>query len=136
MIRSLTAALPLLAAGCLAGAVPADEGGRIVLGSWGGTHVGLELGPAGGTLDYDCASGTIEGPLRTDRRGRFSAAGFHVPGTGGPERVGHVPPRLSATYTGRVEGDRMTLRVRVVPTGVEIPLTLRRGAEPVIFRCL
>ena len=114
-----------------------EDGRRPVTGSWGGTHVGLVLGPDGGRLEYDCASGTIDGPMGTDAGGRFTARGTHVPGHGGPEREGDVPPRLPANYAGEVRGDRMTLRVRVPSTGVEIgPLTLRRDVEPVILRCL
>ena len=115
----------------------AGNGRLPVTGSWGGTHVGLVLGPDGGRLEYDCASGTIDGPLRTDAGGRFTARGTHMPGHGGPEREGEVPSRLPANYAGEVRGNRMTLRVRMPSTGVEIgPLTLRRDVEPVIFRCL
>jgi hypothetical protein len=132
-----------LAAGALALMVIAcqtaseGDGRGPVTGSWGGTHVGLVLGLDGGRLEYDCASGTIDGPLRTDSGGRFTARGMHVPGHGGPEREGDEPPRLPADYSGEVHGDRMILRVRMPSTGVEIgPLTLRRDVEPIIFRCL
>lgn len=128
--------LPIIFALVAACATMAAGPGEPVTGAWGGTHVGLELRADGGALEYDCASGTI-GPVRPDRSGRFAASGFHIPGTGGPEREGYVPPRLPTLYSGRVRGDRMTLNVRVVSTGVEIgPLTLRRAAEPIIFRCL
>jgi len=134
---------PRLAAGALAlvltacQTAAAGDGRAPVTGSWGGTHVGLVLEPDGGRLEYDCASGTIDGPLRTDAGGRFTARGTHVPGQGGPEREGEEPPRLPADYSGEVRGDRMILRMRVPATGVEIgPLTLRRDVEPIIFRCL
>jgi hypothetical protein len=116
---------------------PADAGQREITGSWGGTHVSLMLTADGGTLEYDCASGSVEGPLNVDESGRFAARGTHIPGQGGPEQEGREPPRFPAYYSGAVRGDRMTLLVRVPSAGIEIgPLTLRRGAEPVIFRCL
>ena len=119
----------LLAAGC-ATPQPAP-----LAGEWGGTHVGLGLGPAGGTLDYDCAHGTI-GPLAVGAGGRFTAEGTHSPGTGGPERVGQVLPSFRATYSGTVRGDRMTLHGRL-ETGVQLgPFELHRGAEPILLRCL
>lgn len=123
-------------AACRTADAARDEA-RLVTGSWGGTHVSLELGPNGGVLEFDCASGTIDEPVRTGPGGRFAARGTHVPGQGGPEREGYEPPRLPAEYSGEAEGDRMTLNVRVPSTGVEIgPLALRRGAEPMILRCL
>lgn len=109
----------------------------LVTGSWGGERVGLVLGPSGGSVEYDCARGAIEGPLRVDGRGYFYAAGYHVVGVGGPERVGHVPTRSPASYSGRVEGDTMILVVRAASLGVEIgPLSLRRNEPPTIVRCL
>jgi hypothetical protein len=106
-------------------------------GSWGGRHVGLKLEAEGGRLDYDCAAGTIDEPLRLEHGDRFRAGGTHSPGQGGPDRIGYEPPRLPATYEGQVRGDRMTLHVRVPSTGVELgPFTLRRGAEPILLRCL
>ena len=124
--------LLLALAGC-ASIPPADVP---LIGRWGGPHIGLELTSDGGTLDYDCAAGRIEGPVLPRGDGTFEAQGKHTPSTGGPERVGEVRPTYEALYGGTVRGDRMTLLVRV-ENGVLIgPLTLRRGAEPVLFRCL
>ncbi len=109
----------------------------VVTGSWGGARVGLVLDPSGGRLEYDCATGAIEQPLRLDGEGRFSATGYHVAGAGGPERDGHVPPRSPAAYSGRVEGDAMTLLIRIPALGLEIgPLSLRRDEPPMLMRCL
>jgi hypothetical protein len=134
---SAWAAAILLAACQTPGPVPAETGKRPITGAWGGNHVSLVLAANGGTLEYDCASGSIDGPLGTDARGRFAARGTHIPGQGGPEREGDEPPRLPADYSGEVSGDSMTLLVRVPSAGIEIgPLTLRRGAEANLFRCL
>lgn len=130
--------LPLLVAACQPSeGRPLDRDSGIITGSWGGRHVGLMLGPLGGTLDYDCASGTIDSPVRPDRGGHFAAVGRHTPGQGGPEREGQQAQSWPATYSGRLRGDEMTLSVRVEQTGIEIgPLRLGRNAEPIIFRCL
>ncbi len=114
-----------------------DGSSEIFTGQWGGRHVGLIFDAAGGNLEYDCASGRLEGPLSTDRFGRFSARGSHTPGEGGPARQGQVPSRLPAMYSGRVSGDAMTLVVRVPSANLVIgPLLLQRNAEPIILRCL
>lgn len=124
--------LALLASAC-ASVPPA---GVPLTGRWGGDHVGLELTPNGGTLDYDCAAGRIDGPVVPRADGTFQAVGTHTPGTGGPERVGVAPTSYAAQYDGSVRGDRMTLQARV-ETGVLVgPFTLRRGAEPMLLRCL
>lgn len=128
----------VLLCGCRTAAPPPAAIDQAALtGSWGGTHVSLILTAQGGRLEYDCASGAILGPVRIDARGDFSASGTHSPGQGGPEREGDRPPMLPASYSGSVQADRMTLFVRVPARDIEIgPLTLRRGADPVLFRCL
>jgi len=115
-------------------ALPPAE--RPVTGDWGGRHVHLRLTVTGGTLDYDCAAGMIDGPLLVDADGAFSAEGTHTPGWGGPEIEGRVLPTYRVRYAGTVRGDRMSLQGRVENGVVLGPFTLRRGAEPIIFRCL
>lgn len=128
MKRAVAIALAL--AGC------ASTGPPLALdGQWGGRGVGLVIEVGVGRLDYDCASGTIEAIVTTDD-GRFAATGTHVPGQGGPERVGEVRPSFRATYSGTLRGGRMTLGA-TVENGTRLgPFTLVRGAEPLLLRCL
>jgi hypothetical protein len=98
--------------------------------------VRLNLGAGGGELEYDCAAGTIAGPLAPDGNGNFSAEGTHTPGSSGPDIAGRVMPSFRVRYSGTVRGDRMRLRRRVENGVLLGPFTLRRGAEAVIFRCL
>ena len=121
---------PLLAACATVSAAPAP-----LTGEWGGSHVGLQLTTAGGTLNYDCAHGTI-GPIVAGAGGRFTAEGTHTPEHGGPVRQGEVLPSLHASFEGRVSGDRMTLTGQLDDGAVLGPFALRRGAQPTIFRCL
>lgn len=107
-----------------------------VTGSWGGPHVGLVAEGAISRLEYDCASGTIDGVVAPGPDGRFEAKGTHIPGQGGPVRVGEIFKSYRADYSGTVRGDVMEL-TGVLENGVVIgPYTLQRGAEPQIFRCL
>lgn len=133
MIRRSTLLAALLVAGCETITAPAR-----VSGQWGGEHVGLMLNEGGGgALDYDCAAGSIDGPVMTDTAGRFIATGTHTPGHGGPDRIGQVPPRHPATYSGSVRGDLMTLVIDVPAIAARIgPYRLRRGAMPNLMRCL
>ena len=108
-----------------------------VTGGWGGEHVGLTLTSTGGRLEYDCAAGTIAGPVIRAPDGSFAADGTHTPGQGGPDRIDYVPPSYPARYTGKVSRETMTLRVSVPSRDLTLgPFRLRRGAEPRILRCL
>ena len=130
MIRIALVAL-LALAGCATTA--AD---RSLVGRWGGQHVGLDLGVTNGRLDYDCAVGTIDGPVIPHGDGDFEALGTHTPGHGGPDRVGEIRPAYQTRYSGIVRGDRMTLQARVENGVLLGPFTLTRGAEPMLLRCL
>lgn len=120
----------LLLAACAA--VPSPSA---LQGDWGGRHVGLRLTADGGTLEYDCAAGTMTPPL-VHADGSFTAEGTHTPGWGGPEIEGQVRPTFAVRYAGSVRGDTLTFQGDTVNGVVLGPFTLRRGAEPIIFRCL
>lgn len=119
----------------IAGCAPLPATPIPLTGRWSGPHVSLTLGSSGGTLDYDCAHGTV-GPLLAGPGGKFVAEGTHTPEHGGPVRADEVPPVLMTRYSGSVRGDRMTLLGRV-DNGIELgPFDLRRGAGPMLTRCL
>jgi len=132
-VRPRALLCPLLIAGCMNNAaMPAQS----VFGAWGGRHVGLFLTETGGTLDYDCAAGRIDGPLVFDGP-HFTATGSHTPAMGGPDRVGERRPSFPARYSGTIVGNRMSLRVEVPAQGLVIgPLTLERGIAPQLMRCV
>lgn len=131
MTRTIAIIALLLTGGCQS--LPAAQGP--LAGRWSGPHASIDMGPGGGTIDYDCAHGTI-GPLTVGRGGNFTAQGTHTPEHGGPVRADEVPPVLMTRYSGSVRGDRMTLLGRV-ENGIMLgPFDLRRGAEPMLTRCL
>lgn len=123
-----------LVCGCTLGGSTSSED-TILDGVWGGVHAGLSLTPTGGTIDYDCAHGGLDAPVRRDRAGRFEVAGVHVRERGGPVRDGEVPDSTPARYLGQVNGGRMDLRVVVGPDTLG-PFLLQRGVAPQLFRCL
>lgn len=128
----ITIGLPMLS-GCVSGGPSSSEG--TVLGSWGGPRAVLSLSADSGTINYDCAHGSLTAPVRTDHTGRFEVAGFHVREHGGPIRVDEVLDAVPARYVGHVRGDRMELRVFAGPDTIG-PLTLTRGATSQLVRCL
>jgi hypothetical protein len=115
----------------------APTAGRVAVGTWGAEHLRLDLTDAGGTAEYDCAHGTIDEPLTTDRDGRFSAAGTHTFEHGGPIRIDDPPNRHPARYDGRVVGDTLQVTVTVTDTRQVIgTFTVTRGAAARIVKCL
>lgn len=121
--------------------VPAHTGSPttpISTGSWGGEHIRLVVSETGATLEYDCAAGTIDEPLRTDKEGNFDARGAHVLGHGGPRELGDPPPRRHpARYHGWTDGKEMRLTVTVLETGDVVgTFTLGFGRQAHLERCM
>lgn len=97
----------------------------------------MDVTSTGARLEYDCAEGVIEEPLRPDAEGRFTAIGIHTPGHGGPIRVGEILPAFRARYDGHVDGERMSLLVTFTETGIVLgSFELRRGSSGLLVRCL
>ncbi len=121
----------VLGNGGAAAAVPLPSG------QWGGPHISLTVTDRSATLQYDCAHGTIAGPLDLGENGSFRWAGTHSFEHGGPVRSGERIDQLPARYTGRVEGDRMTVVVTLTGTGQEIgTYQLQYGSAGQINHCL
>src|SRR5436305_9304954 len=99
---------------------------RITTGIWGGEHIRMKVGAKSATIEYDCASGVIDGPLVVDRDGQFNLHGKHKMERGGPVRLGQEPQQLPASYTGSIKGNTMTLTLKVADTEDET-FTLEKG---------
>ena len=120
-----------------AGPCSKDLAGPIAASEWGGDHVGLTVSETGGTLEYDCASGTIDQPILAATDGNFTAIGTHTRGHGGPIRIDEIPDRHPARYDGWTDGETMRLSVTLTDTGDKLgSFTLVRGQSPHVFRCL
>lgn len=107
---------------------------RIPTGVWGGNHVRLEVGAESANIEYDCAHGVIEGPLKVDANGRFNLRGTHTPERGGPIRSDETRRSLPATYVGSISGDKMTLTLKLSGAEDET-FTLEKGKEANLFKC-
>lgn len=124
----------LAAIAILAGCAAIPQKPVFLSGSWGGPHIGLLLEGGIGTVEFDCAGGSIDTNLAAS--GTFTAAGTYRAGQGGPVRVGQIFTSQRATYSGSVSGDQMTLSVRLEDGSTLGPFTLTRGAPGQLTRCL
>jgi hypothetical protein len=109
---------------------------RLPTGSWGGSHIRIEVGPHSATIDYDCANGTIDGPFTIDSKGRFTWRGTHNREHPGPIRIDEKPDSRPAIYSGWIKGDTMTLTVKLAGTNEVVDtFTLKRGGSGRVFKC-
>ena len=120
---------------------------RLQTGLWGGQHVRLDVTARGARVEFDCAHGTLEGPVALDREQRFDVRGTFTRERGGPTLVppdvadGQLPPdagaeTIAARYTGRVRGKSMTLAVVALDSGETLgTFSLGHGEPPVLIKC-
>lgn len=125
-----------LAALAIAGCGTLPQKPPYLTGDWGGQHVGMSIEGGIARLEYDCASGTIDSWIVPGPEGRFRANGTHMPGQGGPVRVGQIFTTHRAEYIGTVQGDVMELTVRLEDGDVLGPFSLTQSQPPQITRCL
>jgi hypothetical protein len=115
--------------------LPSDSQ-RVTLGSWGGDQARLELTEEEGQIEFACAHGSLQGPIRLDRQGRFAVSGQFVQEAPGPIRLGHEPKPRPASYSGAVVGKKMTLQVRLTDADEAIgTYTLELGSPGRVRKC-
>lgn len=132
----LTLALSLLAAGSCGPSWATREGGRLAEGIWGGSHAELTVRQDGATLELDCAHGAIGEPIAVGRDGRFRASGTFVAERGGPVREGAEPEARPAVYSGRLEGETLTLVITLEGGEEAGTFQLTHGRSGRITKCL
>lgn len=109
---------------------------RLTNGTWGGLHIQFEVVGGAIEIEYDCAHGSISGPLTVDRQGRFSWRGTYTRERGGPIRMGQKVDNQAATYSGSVKGNQMQLTVRLENSSLEPQtFTLERDKVGRVFKC-
>jgi hypothetical protein len=112
---------------------PQDE---VASGTWGGRGIALAVTNTGAHAEFDCASGDITKPLTVDSNGRLAVDGVFVRERPGPIREGEESDRKPARYSGRVDGETMTLMVTLTEANQTIgTYTLRHGAAPRVTKC-
>src|ERR1041384_8884266 len=99
---------------------------HISTGVWGGQHISMKVGAKSATIEYDCANGVIDGPLVVDADGNFNLRGTHHTERGGPVRADETSKGQPATYSGSIEGNKMTLTLKLADLEPET-FTLEKG---------
>jgi hypothetical protein len=115
-------------------AAPDAAQARVPDGNWGGMGALLTVDGASVAIQFDCAEGTLSGPLTMNEKGRFAVEGTFVRGRGGPVPEDPPPPER-ATYSGQVSGDTLTMTVRVGDEEFGT-FTVTRGKTARLHRCL
>ncbi|MBC7693068.1 MAG: hypothetical protein H7222_14995 [Methylotenera sp.] len=88
---------------------------QVATGFWGGQGIRLEVVEgATSQVEFDCAHGTLAGPLQLGESNQFTSNGTYTPETG-IIHEGQVPKTSPAFYAGEVFGDVMDLSVTYTP---------------------
>jgi hypothetical protein len=109
---------------------------KLAPGPWGGEGLQLVIMADTQTIEFSCAHGTIDQPIEPDAEGRFDVTGTYTQERPGPEREGQPAKAEPARYTGRIQGETMTLAITLgeskKPVGT---YTLTKGKTVRIFKC-
>jgi len=133
--KALMRLLPLLlVVACAAGPGAASRLDRVPKGEWGGEHVRLTVTDAGGTIEFDCAHGSLDEPLMLDTDGRFDAKGTLVT-EGGPTRKDETENASPARYHGESDGRHISLEVTLEGGASAGTFSLVRGGPARLFKC-
>jgi len=132
----LVRVLPLLlAVACTSNPGGASRLERVPNGEWGGAHVRLTVADAGGTIEFDCAHGSLDEPLVLDRDGRFDVKGRLV-AEGGPTRENEAENARLARYHGDSDVRQMSLEVTLEGGESAGTFLLAKGGTARLFKCL
>ena len=110
--------------------VPAEET------VWGGPHIRIVLTSKGAEVEFDCAHGEIKAQVKGDAQGRFDLPGTFVRERGGPVRSDETASSEPARYSGRIDGDKMTLTLTLADSGQKLDeFSLTRGSDGRLWKC-
>src|ERR1041384_5661729 len=104
MFRFLPLLLALGTSGCL---LEPNGTAALVTGDWGGPHLGMIATDSAASLEFECALGTIPGPIRTDVQRVYAVTGLFFPRSGGPLPMPSAATSHPAQYDGVVLGNKM-----------------------------
>jgi len=109
---------------------------RLSTGRWGGVHIVINVDAGSASIDYDCATGTITGPLLIERNGRFTWRGTFRAEHPGPTRRDEGANESPVVYTGTVIGDEMKLHIKRSGNNEVLgDFILKRGGPGRVFKC-
>jgi len=116
------------------GVASADASSPIV-GNWGGGRVNAVFSPEGVRLEYDCALGLIDTPVRFNSQGRFTAHGTYESYRLVPDVENGASRKRAAKYDGRLIGTAIELHMRVDGEKATHSYILEKDRKSKLIRC-
>jgi hypothetical protein len=105
-------------------------------GQWGGDGARLIFDAGRGIISYDCAHGSISGPIRMNSKGNFTTDGTYVAEKPGPIRLEEKQEEWPVRYEGKLKDDELELRITRTDNGETIgSFLLFEGSEGRIHKC-
>ena len=131
-----TKSLCIVIVACSAGHRLPPFDGDIPLGSWGATGAGMTVTETGLHLHIGCTNGDVVGRVPLGAQGEFDVSGSYVL-RAYPVAVG---PSLPARFTGRLQGNAVTITATVDDTVlhqtvIRGPVTVYYGEEARLGPC-
>jgi len=109
---------------------------KISEATWGAPHMVMQVENGSATIEYDCAHGTIDGPLRLDSNGKFSLTGTHFREHGGPIRENEKQTGQPAKYTGSTDGKKLNITVKLTENNETLgTFRLTKGQSGRLWKC-
>jgi hypothetical protein len=124
----------LLVVACASNPGGASRLERVPKGEWGGQHVRLTVEDAGGTIEFDCAHGSLDEPLLLDSNGHFDVKGRLV-AEGGPVQKDEAETARPARYRGESDGQHLSLQVTLEGGEDAGTFSLAKGSPARLFKC-
>lgn len=104
------------------------------VGEWGGPQVRMNITEAGGTLELNCETTTINEPIKLDENGEFEAKAEMASDGPGPSRVSDDNAR-PVVLKGKIEGNKMHVEVRFDEQHEPESYDLIRGYKSRLTKC-
>jgi hypothetical protein len=115
---------------------PLEKSDRLAAEMWGGEHIHMEVTDGGGSVEFDCASGSIDQPIVLDSGGNFDVKGKYRREHAGPILRDEENNGSPARYTGRVREKVLTLTVTIKePEEIIGTFTLAQGSPSRVMKC-
>ena len=124
----------LLLAACASSPGAADRLAQVPSGDWGGPHVQLTVADTGGTVEFDCAHGSLGQPLALDDAGHFDVPGTLV-SEAGPTQKEDTRPGQAVRYRGSTDGQKLSLEVALASGESGGSFSLTRGGTARLLKC-
>jgi hypothetical protein len=114
----------------------AERHNKLATGVWGGQHARVEVTGKGAAIEFDCANGTIDGPILLNAKGGFDVKGKFAAEHGGPVRQDEEGTNRAVRYIGRVKDKELTLTISDLNTKENLgTFTLTLGNEGRLMKC-